>query len=79
MSDLFFNKNKFINNEPTRLVRPIPNDPNKLGRKTIEQVKEDMHLMNRSKIEEPKINKDIQENKLSKLESFKKFTQWNHK
>lgn len=81
MSDLFFNKNRFIKNEPARLAKPLVNDPSKLGRKTVEEIRKDMEKLNRpsnnSTLESE--NKDIQINQNSKLDSLNAFKMWNRK
>lgn len=79
MSDLFFNKNKFIKSEPTKLAKPIPTDPTKLGRRTVEQIKRDMHPVNRNINNNVDNNKDKYMNNINKLESLKAFKEWNKK
>lgn len=82
MSDLFFSKNKFVQNSETRLAKPLANDPTKLGRKTVDQVKQDMHPMNNSfktTDAKPTNVKDIQLNQSSKLSSLHAFKEWNKK
>lgn len=76
MGNLFFNKNQFINSEPAKLVKPIPHDPTKLGRRTVEEIKNDMHprrTLNNIQ------NKSVQVNKPRKLDSLKAFKEWNRK
>jgi len=80
MTNLSFNKNNFIKSKPATLSKPIINDPNKLGARTIEEVKKDMHLMNRPRIEEKKPEfMDLQKNNPAKLDSLKAFRNWNKK
>ena len=78
MNNLSFNKNNFIKSKPTTLSKPIINDPSKLGSRTIEEIKKDMHLMNSPKVEEKQPEfKDLQKNNHSKLDSLKAFRNWN--
>lgn len=82
MSDLFFSKNKFVQNSETRLAKPLVNDPTKLGRKTVDQVKQDMHPMNtlqKSSNDNQNSVKDIQLNQSTKLSSLNAFKEWNRK
>lgn len=81
MIDLFFNKNKFINNEPARLAKPLVNDPTKLGRKTVEEIKKDMYELNRPSDNLTLENeiKNLQANQNRKLDSLKAFKAWNRK
>ena len=77
MSNLSFNKNSFIKSNPTTLAKPIINNPNKLGRKTVEEIKADMYSLGKPILKEEK-NKieDLQKNNLN---SFKNFREWNKK
>ena len=74
MSDLSFNKNRFIKSNPAILSKPIVNDPNKLGRRTIEEIKTDMHTLNKPKPEVKKQNIDLQKNN-----PFRPFNNWGKK
>ena len=74
MSDLSFNKNRFIKSKPATLSKPIINDPNKLGRRTIEEIKTDMHTLNKQKPELKKENIDLQKNN-----PFRPFNNWGKK
>ena len=82
MSNLSFNKNSFIKSTPTTISKPIAHDPNKLGRRTIEEIKGDMYSIGKPK---PKVEtkqpefKDIQTNQKSKLSALKSFKEWNRK
>lgn len=80
MSDLFFNKNRFVDSKPATLAKPLPNDPTKLGRKTVEDIKQDMHPSNMSKTVNNSIKqRDMQMEQFRKLESLKSFKEWNKK
>ena len=83
MNNLSFNKNSFIKSTPATLSKPIINKSNKLGRREIEEIREDMHLLNKHNSFEEKREeikpKDIQHNQLSNLNSLKAFIDWNRK
>lgn len=80
MSNLSFNKNSFLKSNPATLSKPIVNDPNKLGRRTVEEIKGDMHSINKPKINQNKPKfEDLQENKLNNLNSLRSFKEWNKK
>ena len=81
MSNLSFNKNAFIKSTPTTIAKPIAHNENKFGRRTIEEIKGDMHSLGKPK---PKIEtktqfKDIQTNQKSNLSSLRSFKEWNRK
>ena len=77
MDNLFFSKNNFVNNQPARLAKPINNDPTKLGRKTVEEIKHEMHPQpNVNKDEKEQKTFDIQSNNYSKLNDMKAFKNW---
>ena len=75
MNNLSFNKNNFIKSEPARFSKPIINNPNKLGRRTIEEIKEDMHLLNKPKI----VEKESKKTEIIKPNNFNTFKNWNNK
>lgn len=80
MSDLSFNKNRFIKSNPATLSKPLPTNINGFGRRTIEEIKTDMHSINKPKTE---VNKqkmeDLQKNKRNNLNHLKPFKDWNNK
>ena len=49
MSNLSFNKNSFIKNKPATLSKPLPQNTNVFGRRTIGEIKTDMHMLNKPK------------------------------
>lgn len=78
MSDLFFNKNRFVDNKPATLAKPLPNDPTKLGRRTVEEIRQDMHPSNMpKKVNKPINQRNTQMKQFSQLESLKSFKEWN--
>ena len=80
MSDLFFSKNRFVNNEPTKLAKPIEHDPSKLGRRTVDDIKFDMHTMNKpEQKKEPIKVQPIRANQNNQMNSLKAFREWNKK
>ena len=82
MSNLSFNKNSFIKSTPATVSKPIINNPNKLGRRTIEEIKDDMHSLGKQK---PKTEvkksqfEDLQKNRQSNLNCLRGFKEWNKK
>lgn len=82
MSNLSFNKNSFIKSTPATVSKPIAHDPNKIGRRTIEEIKTDMHNLGKPK---PKVEtkqpqfKDIQTNQKNNLNALRSFKEWNRK
>jgi len=76
MNNLSFNKNNFVNREPAKLTKVIINDPNKLGRRTIEEIKHDMNSLNKN-IKLHDNNKTTKQ--INQLESLKTFREWNKK
>lgn len=81
MSNLSFNKNTFTNTKPATLSKPISNNPNKLGRRTIDEIKEDMNPLKRGSAV-PKTHqdmKDIQREQSRNLDVLKAFKEWNKK
>ena len=75
MSDLSFNKNRFIKNNPSTLSKPLPQNINQFGRRTIEEIKTDMHIVNNPKKEINSKEQNIQTN----LNHLKPFKNWNNK
>lgn len=75
MSNLSFYKNSFIKNNPSTISKPINN--NTFGRRTVEEIKTDMHSINKPKQKEiqPKFE-DLQKNNSNFLKSFR---EWNRK
>ena len=80
MNNLSFSKNSFIKSEPATIANPVNNNPNKFGRRTLEEIKGDMHSINKSKIQEsnPKLE-DVKPNRLNNLNSLRSFKEWNKK
>jgi len=82
MSNLSFNKNSFIKSTPATVSKPIAYDQNKFGRRTIEEIKEDMHNLGKPKPKnEPRQPqfKDLQTNQKNNLNSLRSFKEWNRK
>lgn len=82
MSNLSFNKNSFIKSTPATVSKPIMHDSNKLGRRTIEEIKVDMHSLGKQKpkteVKKPQF-KDIQTNQKNNLNALRSFKEWNRK
>ena len=74
MSNLSFNKNSFIKNKPATLSKPLPQNTNVFGRRTIEEIKTDMHMLNKQKEKENK-----EPNIPTNLNYLKPFKNWNNK
>jgi len=82
MSNLSFNKNSFTKSTPATVSKPIANDPNKLGRRTIEEIKGDMHSLGKTNPKpEPKQPKfeDLQTKQKNNLNFLRSFKEWNRK
>lgn len=75
MSNLSFNKNSFIKNNPSTLSKPLPQNTNAFGRRTIEEIKTDMHMLNKPKKETENKAQNIQTN----LNHLKPLKNWNNK
>ena len=82
MSNLSFNKNSFNKNTPATVSKPIINNQNKLGRRTIEEIKGDMHNIGKPKSKpvenKPKFD-DLQKKQKTNLSSLRSFKEWNRK
>lgn len=82
MSNLSFNKNGFTNNKPATLAKPIVEDPTKLGRRTVDEIKDDMHSLAKGNVVKPKCQqdmKDIQREQSRNVGMLKAFKEWNRK
>lgn len=83
MNNLSFNKNSFNKSETPVLAKPIVNDPTKLGRRTIEEIKQDMHPSkisnNQTQMKHNNQAPEENTNNQNKLSSLKTFKEWNHK
>lgn len=82
MSNLSFNKNSFTSNNQSTLSKPIANDPTKLGRRTVNEIKDDMNSLVKGKISKPTNKqdiKDIQREQSRNMGMLKAFKEWNRK
>ena len=73
MSDLSFNKNNFTKSEPAKFSKPIINNNNKFGIRTIEEIKEDMNKLKKPKVDNKPKMVEIKPNNLTV------FRKWNNK
>ena len=71
MSDLSFNKNRFIKTNPATLSKPLPQNVNNFGRRKVEEIKEDMYLVHKQNKE---TNNQEKLNGLKKINSFKNWS-----
>lgn len=71
MSDLSFNKNKFIKNNPATVSQPLPQNVNSFGRRKVEEIKKDMYLVRKQNKE---TNNQDKLNGLKKINSFKNWS-----
>ena len=71
MSDLSFNKNRFIKSTPATLSKPLSQNVNGFGRRRVEEIKEDMYLARKQNKE---TNNQDKLNGLKKINSFKNWS-----